>query len=242
MSDYSIRKIMPHVYHLHFDSAYDLAMHFIRAQEYYESPRFHHQIFTLVDYMEWYAKEHEHGKGAFTYPKDWTGFNVPSEVLREIYKSSTNIPDFNRYDQLMSTLVSQVSYEEFQLFSKNPADWRPHSCPKFYFIGTSEENHKKEQVRDEKDTLAHELAHAQYYVNPRYREQMSLCLVEMHPEERSGARQALTEMGYHYSTIEDETQAYCATGLCKKLKEVISPRETRPFQRVFKEFMGRCAK
>ena len=55
----NITEICPHVYHLEFSSSYKLAMHFIRFHEYYESPKFYRQFFTLIDYMEWYAEEYE---------------------------------------------------------------------------------------------------------------------------------------------------------------------------------------
>ena len=101
---------MPHIYHLDFGTQYELTMHFLRAQEYYESPKFYKQIFTFMDYMDWYSKVH--GKGSFTYTKDWTGFNVPSWALTEVYDREVYLPDRNRYDTLMGTLVDQIRHEE----------------------------------------------------------------------------------------------------------------------------------
>lgn len=248
---YQIIQIIPHVYQLHFDSAYDLAMHFVRMQEYYESPKFRKQIFTLVEYMAWYSKEH--GKGAFTYPKDWTGFNVPSDVAREVYKSSCAIPDFNQYDERMSRIILHLGWEEMKLINPN---WAGRGCltdgtlktsgfqlPKFYLIGTSEENFKRDEGQDDKDTLAHELAHALYFLDEEYYAAMQHQLITgMDRTVQARARGALTQMGYHYSVTLDEVQAYCATGLCKELKGVIPLKERKPFRKIFKEFMARCAK
>lgn len=215
---FSWKRILPHVYHLHFDSGYDLAMHFIRVQEFYESPRFYRKIFTLVDYMEWYSKEY--GKGAFTYPTDWSGFNVPSNVLLEVYKSSTNVPDFNKYDSFMSALIAQAAYLE---------QGQP-----FYFIGTSSSGYKGDA--DEEDVLDHELAHALYYTNRAYRDAMVTCLFHMDSEAKYKASQALAKMGYHFSTIEDEIHAYSATGVCSSLQEILTSQVIAPFQKVFQEF------
>ena len=68
-------------------------MHFLRAQEFYESPfpEFKGKNFNLIDYMEKYAKAY--GDNVFTYPGDWCGFNIPSNVLKECYFG--NILDVN---------------------------------------------------------------------------------------------------------------------------------------------------
>ena len=201
MFGFSIREILPHVYHLHFESAYDLAMHFVRFQEYYESPKFHRQIFTLVDYMEWYASTQ--GKGAFAYPTDWSGFNVPSWVLKQVRKA--DIPDLNKYDQRMFTLIDWVEEKEFP--------------ENYYFIGTSAEGYKGDKNKGSFDVLDHEIAHALYTVNSDYRKDVGdLLNVWNHEpghkgEEYDSAVEILREMGYHETTIDDEIHAYCATGL-----------------------------
>jgi hypothetical protein len=60
------------------DPATDLAMAFMRFQEYYESPKFKNQIFTIGQHKAWYSQTY----GADTYTKDWSGFNFPSDVLK----------------------------------------------------------------------------------------------------------------------------------------------------------------
>lgn len=59
-------------------STEELANTFIRFQEYYESPRFKGQVFTLGQIKSWYSQMY----GADTYNKDWHGFNFPSTVLK----------------------------------------------------------------------------------------------------------------------------------------------------------------
>jgi hypothetical protein len=70
------------IYLLRFDTQYELAATFLRVQEHYESPRFHGRIFSLEQYMDWYAAEH----GNFTYYQDWSGFNVPSTALEPFHE------------------------------------------------------------------------------------------------------------------------------------------------------------
>ena len=88
---WKIERLYPGIYHLNFAEHYDLCMHFVRYQEYYEGPEHREKIFTLLDYMEWYAEEH--GKGGFTYASDWSGFNVPDWVLHQV--RNADIPDLN---------------------------------------------------------------------------------------------------------------------------------------------------
>jgi hypothetical protein len=216
--NFSVRELLPHVYHLHFERGYDLAMHFVRAQEYYESPRFFRKFFTMIDFMDWYAKEH--GKGAFTYPTDWSGFNVPSTVLLEVYGPTVELPDPNRYDEFMKSLVGWASRVEYG-----------HN---FYFIGTSSAGYKGDS--DEENVLDHEIAHALYFTNPKYRKAVTSCLAGMDAAARVQAKAALAAMGYHATTIDDEVHAYSATGLCKDLQGIISPADQKPFQKAFKEF------
>jgi hypothetical protein len=69
------------IYLLRFKTQYELASTFLRVQEHYESPRFHGRIFTLEQYMDWYAARY----GNFTYYQDWSGFNVPSTAFAPFY-------------------------------------------------------------------------------------------------------------------------------------------------------------
>lgn len=60
------------------DSQEELGNTFMRFQEYYESPRFKGQIFTVGQVRSWYSVTY----GANTYQNDWCGYNLPSLVLK----------------------------------------------------------------------------------------------------------------------------------------------------------------
>ncbi len=74
-------KLADRIFLLRFASQYLLASSFLRIQEHYESSRFRNRVFTLEDYMDWYAEQF----GAFTYYEDWSGFNVPSSAFAPFY-------------------------------------------------------------------------------------------------------------------------------------------------------------
>ena len=81
MTSPSRREIDDGIYVVRFASQYALASTFLRIQEHYESSHFRGRVFTLEDYMDWYAAQF----GAFTYFQDWSGFNVPSTALEPFY-------------------------------------------------------------------------------------------------------------------------------------------------------------
>ncbi len=121
------KEIFPGVIHLEFPSQEIMAATFLRPQEYYESPRFRGSIFSLEEFKKWYISE----KGAFTYEKDWPGFNIPSYILKPFYEG--------KFDPL-----SEGEKEFLDIF-------RGKAEP-FYIIGTSKENPP--------EYMDHELAHA----------------------------------------------------------------------------------
>jgi hypothetical protein len=70
-------KIADGIFLIRFPTQYELAATFLRIQEHYESSRFRNRVFTLEEYMDWYASQF----GGFTYFEDWSGFNVPSAAF-----------------------------------------------------------------------------------------------------------------------------------------------------------------
>lgn len=83
-----IREPLENILEVHFDDPHDCAATFLRFQEHYESPEFRGKIFTLEEYQRWYIAHSPRGQttGAFTYEEDWTGFNIPSEILDPFYR------------------------------------------------------------------------------------------------------------------------------------------------------------
>lgn len=178
-----------------FDSQYDLAMLFLRYQEYYESanPKFKGKMFTLVDFMEWYASKHE---GVFTYPSDWAGFNVPDWVINDV---SHRIPDFNKYDLEMRSIVSNIKTK----LSSRRKTYASSNAGKFYLIGA---------VKGQWDIIDHEIAHGLYYLNESYRKEMDSLVKKMPENEKAEMFDYLKKLGYAKKVWKDETQAYLSTG------------------------------
>jgi len=77
----SRRKLGDGIFVVRFATQHALAATFLRIQEHYESSHFRSRVFSLEDFMDWYAAKF----GAFTYLQDWSGFNVPSTALEPFY-------------------------------------------------------------------------------------------------------------------------------------------------------------
>lgn len=121
-------KLASGIFLLRFETQYELAATFLRVQEHYESKRFSGRVFTLEQYMDWYAAQF----GNFTYYQDWVGFNVPSTALRPFYEG--------KFDPLL-----EKEKRFLRMFKRETAP--------FYIIGVA----KSGSRRDLHHELAHAL-------------------------------------------------------------------------------------
>ena len=193
-----IKTVRPNIELFTCDDSYDLAMHFLRVQEYYESPnpKFKSNIFSIIDYMEWYSKEFSKDK-SFTYAADWSGFNVPSHVLKAVYETEAHkIPDINKYDRIMYSICNH-------LFHK-------YGTKDFYLIGAQS---------DDEETIKHEIAHGFWFTNPKYRIDMENLVSDLDPYAKHAMIEWLLDNNYCQDVLNDETQAYLATGLTDSMKK-----------------------
>ena len=165
------------------DNQYDLAMLFFRAQEYYESPfkQIKGKEFTLMKAMELYSKKL--GDGAFTYTKDWAGFNVPGKVLVTLYgpgyKYNNQYP--SEYDGHMESILSMIKPKEF------------------YLIGA---------VKKDASTIEHELCHARFALDKNYKKKVRELLKQLPDKIKKKIEDYLLTIGYCKGVLEDELQAY----------------------------------
>ena len=100
---YKVKKIRDRIYSVVVPDDYDRAMLFLRAQEYYENPKFKGNIFDIWDFIKHYSKE----KDGFTYAKDWTGFNLPANKAIQLY-SSLSIQSFTKYDTIFNSILLNI--------------------------------------------------------------------------------------------------------------------------------------
>ncbi len=195
-------KIRNNIYILEFKNQYELASTFLRFQEHYESPKFQGKIFTLKEFKKWYTKE----RGKFSYYQDWSGFNIPSDVLKPFYKGKFNP-------------LSKKEKQFLNLFRQEKT--------KFYIIGLYVNVPRKSEL------LKHEIAHALFYTVPEYKKEV---LKEIRKYDTSKLKQSLLKTaGYSESVLEDETNAYIL-GLSDTAKLKVSKELRKQLKIIFSKY------
>jgi hypothetical protein len=186
---YKIKEIYNRIFLVTIKDQYDLGMTFCRLQEFYESSfkQFRGKTFTLSEFQRAYSKKF--GEGAFTYPRDWAGFNVPGNVI-EKFMSLTFDDWGNAYDHAMENIYSKITKDdEYNGSSESP----------YYLIAAEPKSH---------DTIDHEICHALYYLDSEYKRRADVIISELNRSLFAHFRSHLLSMGYSKQVITDEINAY----------------------------------
>ena len=212
---YKLTKYLDSIYLVQFEESYELAMTFLRYQEFYECSNedIRGKQFTLLQFIDWYVKE-VNDYDSFSYHLDWSGFNIPSTIVKEVRQ--LGILDMNHYDARMFDI-----YDEIRLM---------HGDGNFYLIGTSEPTDMEDI------TLEHELAHGLYYTSEEYRNEMNETLDSLSTQSKVLLADYLTETGYPEKVHSDEIQAYLSTGTLL-LNDEIS-KKVPQFKQTLQKYLG----
>lgn len=207
-----VREIHPKIFAVKIKDKYERGMLFCRYQEFYESPykEIRGKHFTLEQFMSLYRSKTK--KDTFTYPYDWTGYNIPSSVLLQSFSVLKNR---NHYDDIMKNIFLHC-----HRIAKS----------KWYLLGVDNFS---------SDILKHELAHGLYYTNDQYKKEMKDNLDSLYKSDYSYMKKALIKMGYRDDgeIIDDEIQAYLSTGIIRELNNGRTNRYTNKFSKTFSKFL-----
>lgn len=213
-----VKEVAPKIYCAIIDDNYDRAMLFCRYQEYYESPykKFRGKYFSWMAYMRHYKNAWK--KDVFTYPTDWTGYNIPSNIL------DGGVDAFNKeteYDEIMNDIYFYCAIDSQNKNDGERCDW--------YLIGASSKDLK---------TMNHEIAHGLYFTNREYRMRMLYLLSLIPKRTMDKIDKKLIKMGYvnDRKILDDEAQAFLSTGLYNGLDIKEIKKFEKNFIKVFKEF------
>lgn len=193
-----------------------MCMTFLRYQEYYESPnsKFRRKKFNLLDYIEWYSRNHNN---SFTYASDWSGFNIPSEIIPSVHELLA-IEEVNKYDEAMF-----VGYDKCLSLLKGKSQ-------PFYIIGAR---------HGQTDTIKHEVAHGFFYTIPEYKKEMTALVKKLPKSVFKKVCDKLKNMGYTPQVYIDECQAYFSTGGVDYLFSEKFLKYTPQFINVFEKYYKR---
>lgn len=193
-----VKEIYPKIFCAFINDDYDRAMLFCRYQEFYESPykQFRGKYFTWAEYMRHYKNDRK--ANTFTYPYDWSGYNIPSKVVSQGLLTFSK-REWTQYDEIMSNIW--YSCDNYPLRFEKPRT-------KWYLIGASSKDLQ---------TMDHEIAHGLYYTNRKYKKACDALISKISKKHYNFIKKALIKMGYvdDKKIIDDEIQAFMSTGLYK---------------------------
>jgi hypothetical protein len=195
--NYKLEEIQPKVWLVTMDNSYDLAMTFCRVQEFYESPfkEIRGKYFNMTEFQRMYSMKY--GDGSFTYPQDWAGFNVPSYIIDKCYSDyDCRNCNYTLYDESFIDIWSEIKTDG-----------------KYYLIGAE----TKAQ-----STINHEIAHAFYYLYPKYKKAANEITDEISDKSKNKIKNWLLSIGYNDKVFNDELQAYLTADL-EKITEITEP-------------------
>ena len=212
-----VKEVFPKIFCVTVDDNYDRAMLFCRYQEFYESPtkEFRGKYFSWSKFMRYY-KDHWK-KDTFTYPIDWSGYNIPSTIVEkglDVFNKETE------YDVIMNDIYYFCENYPLRL-GESRGTW--------YLIGASSKDLK---------TMDHEIAHGLFFTNKNYRLAMIVQLMSIPQKVRDKIDKKLIKMGYvdDRKILDDEAQAFLSTGLYNGLEIKEIKKYEKPFIKIFKEF------
>lgn len=202
------KEVRPNIIAVVVPDNYERAMLFWRAQEFYESPC---KRFRGNKFSFWdYSRWYSRKTGCFSYPKDFVGFNLPLVVAKKCYEiNEAETP----YDHRMRDLVDS-------LFVNGERQ---------YLIGAES---FKGGVFD------HELAHALYYTDINYKNEMDDLTCEIPKKSMAAFKKNLIKIGYHSGVFRDEIQAYMSTDIEEKICRGVSNKKGlhKRYSAVFKRY------
>jgi hypothetical protein len=217
---YTLLKHSAKIYVIQVADSYSRAMLFMRAQEFYETPldQFRGKPFCIFDFMNQYRLNKQTSIDNFKYPEHWAGFNVPSSVLEKCYSLDATRDHFKGfvtpYDLMMYEIIKKIREDQPK--------------GKFYLIGVDSE---------ESNTMDHEIAHALYFTNPKYRAEMNELVECMTEPMQAKLIEILIQMGYRTEVANDEIQAFMSTGLYWKMYRVSGVKSiSKKFAKIFKKY------
>lgn len=179
------KAIANNIIHITFDDLKTLASAMCRFQEYYESPfpEIRGKIFTLGQLKAAGSRTlpgvHTYSGGNH-YIADWSGFNVPSYCFKPFIQGL-----FDPLTSLEQDIVEALRCKQ----------------GKYYVIATCDEDGKEDPF----DCVDHEICHALYYINEKYKKEVDKVLKRY---DLSGLKEVLKEWGYADDVLDDECHAY----------------------------------
>lgn len=168
----------------------------------------HKHLRNKIFTLEQFIETFTNDDGDVSYYKSWSGFNIPGNKLQEFFTYFSLTKREDALRKLVNRTVKKGDY---------------------YVIATKE---------GDTPTIAHELVHANFYLNAEYRKQATYLVKKLDLYVKITMEDVLLEMGYAQAVVVDEINAYLSTSsrayLKKRFKLDISAKVTGPFKKLAK--------
>jgi hypothetical protein len=163
-----------------------------------------------MEYMRHYKLSWK--KRTFTYPDDWSGYNIPGNVVE---KANNVFYKQTEYDHIMNDIYFYCAIDSQNKNDGTRCDW--------YLIGAGSKD---------KGTLNHEIAHGLYFTNKEYKKSVTKLISNIKPTHYEKLKKKLIKMGYvnDKKIIDDEIQAFMSTGLYNGM----DTKELKVYEKEFK--------
>jgi len=157
-------------------------------------------------------------KKTFTYPEDWSGYNIPCNILQVAHHQFCKDTE---YDSIMNDIYWYCAKDSSEKNDGRRTDW--------YLIGASSKDLK---------TLDHEIAHGLYFTNKDYKRDANKLIKGIKPTHYDKLKKKLMKMGYvnDKKIIDDEIQAFMSTGLYNGLDTKELKKYETGFVKNFKKY------
>lgn len=228
---YKIKQIFPGLFAIEVPNQRDLALLFLRVQEFYESPnpKFQNNVFDIADFLQWYEKSSYHlnideqsngkskgksiektlKKSIDAYVNDWSGFNFPLSVAKNCYMKLFNFNENRKIRKkiipstIPFTIYDKVFLEILDYIEYETGKNETMKTQKSYIIGAR---------NFISPTMRHEVFHALYYLNDEYRNLTNKLIDSLPRSLFEKYKRNLKNMGYRDGVLKDELQSYLGTG------------------------------
>ena len=207
-----LQEIVPQIFCLLYSDQYFLTSTFARIQEFSEYT-FSTPCFSLEEFLDSCYKKY----GKISYFEDWSGFNVPLDILIEFFKcyKKYNLPLLQKEQFLYNIIEKDI----FPIIEKGK---------EYYIIGI----YNKEDIN-------HEISHGLYELSDEYKTHM-MHLIKNHKYYEE-IKKWVENIGYtnNHNLLINEAQAYLSTSTLNYLKTMGYKRKWKyptEIKQYFKQF------
>jgi len=171
-----------------------LAWAFLRIQEYNESPndKFRGHYFSMKEYTDWWSSQC--GEGKFTYIDTCKGFNISGSTI-DMWETKFRESEspLREEEELLLHLIHAALKKGKKTMDIN----------KIYVIGLSQES-----LESKDNFFIHELSHAFFHIDDKYRKRVSLLYANLPENERQLPQSSYGYCKYCDTVLMDEIIAY----------------------------------